>query len=184
MNARAQSTLALAGLDVSEPAANAFADALVGPALPDSPTAIAFGVADKPKRTRRTKAAAAVAVVPEAPAPAPEPAAAFPKMLADRSWGASVEGVAKKGDRIRITSRAGKSWLATVTAVHMSAEGRTIVSAQGDDPPEARTRGRSLRQQVRDHGRGRRRHASIGGGDFFVNARGRCEDAPCCGCCT
>lgn len=22
------------------------------------------------------------------------------------------------------------------------------------------------------------------GGDFIRNARGRCEDAPCCGCCT
>ena len=23
-----------------------------------------------------------------------------------------------------------------------------------------------------------------GGGEFFRNARGRCEDAPCCGCCS
>lgn len=25
---------------------------------------------------------------------------------------------------------------------------------------------------------------SIGGAEFIRNARGRCEDAPCCGCCT
>ena len=27
-------------------------------------------------------------------------------------------------------------------------------------------------------------HIQIGGQSFYRNARGRCEDAPCCGCCT
>lgn len=25
---------------------------------------------------------------------------------------------------------------------------------------------------------------NIGGRDYYRNSRGRCEDAPCCGCCT
>ncbi len=108
-----------------------------------------------------------------------EPAAAFPIMLPDRSWGASVEGAAEIGARIRVTTRAGKTWLATVREVHFARGGRTIVTAAGDDPPEARTSsGR------RGRGRGRSTHASIGGRDYFQNAKGRCEDAPCCGCCS
>lgn len=41
-----------------------------------------------------------------------------------------------------------------------------------------------------DRGRGRGRGRSgvttfrTSGGTFYRNARGRCEDAPCCGCCT
>ncbi len=27
-------------------------------------------------------------------------------------------------------------------------------------------------------------HIVIGGRDYYRNTRGRCEDAPCCGCCT
>ena len=27
-------------------------------------------------------------------------------------------------------------------------------------------------------------HFVIGGNDYFRNKAGRCEDAPCCGCCT
>jgi hypothetical protein len=27
-------------------------------------------------------------------------------------------------------------------------------------------------------------HIEIGGQSFYRNARGKCEDAPCCGCCT
>lgn len=27
-------------------------------------------------------------------------------------------------------------------------------------------------------------HFIIGGQDFYRNKNGRCEDAPCCGCCT
>lgn len=27
-------------------------------------------------------------------------------------------------------------------------------------------------------------HIRIGGRDYYRNRRGRCEDAPCCGCCT
>lgn len=35
--------------------------------------------------------------------------------------------------------------------------------------------------------RGRRRVSTVlttSGGTFYRNANGRCEDAPCCGCCT
>ena len=43
--------------------------------------------------------------------------------------------------------------------------------------------------RVRDSSRSRSRYGSHytrfqGGGEYFVNKRGRCEDAPCCGCCS
>lgn len=118
---------------------------------------------------------------PPAPVPA-EPAAAFPIMLPDRSWGASVDGDAVVGHRVRVTARSGKSWLATVTEVHFARAGRTIVTAAGDDPPEARTS--SPRGGRGRRGGGRGTHMRVGGRDFFQNAKGRCIDAPCCGCCT
>ena len=42
---------------------------------------------------------------------------ATPKKLPDGTWGAFVDGTPEVGDRIRVTTRAGKSWLADVTAI-------------------------------------------------------------------
>lgn len=43
--------------------------------------------------------------------------------------------------------------------------------------------------QARAPRRGSSRYQSryarfAGGGEYYVNKRGRCEDAPCCGCCS
>ena len=48
------------------------------------------------------------------------------------------------------------------------------------DPEGAAAAGRYLRQSMR---RGVSDLWSSGGREFYRNRRGRCEDAPCCGCC-
>lgn len=49
------------------------------------------------------------------------------------------------------------------------------------DPEAAQAAGRYLRQGM---ARSVSDHIVIGGQSFYRNKRGRCEDAPCCGCCT
>jgi hypothetical protein len=48
------------------------------------------------------------------------------------------------------------------------------------DPDAAAQAGRYLRQSLE---RGVSRVWNSGGREYFRNRRGRCEDAPCCGCC-
>lgn len=48
------------------------------------------------------------------------------------------------------------------------------------DPEGASAAGRYLAQSMR---RGVSDIWSAGGREFYRNKRGRCEDAPCCGCC-
>lgn len=48
------------------------------------------------------------------------------------------------------------------------------------DPEGATAAGRYLRQSLQ---RGVSDVWSSGGREFYRNRRGRCEDAPCCGCC-
>jgi hypothetical protein len=50
--------------------------------------------------------------------------------------------------------------------------GRSILRARASAQPSA-----GAARPVSDH-------IVIGGRDYYRNARGRCEDAPCCGCCT
>ena len=40
------------------------------------------------------------------------------------------------------------------------------------------------RRMLADSDRTVSTHIRIGGRDYYRNRRGRCEDAPCCGCCT
>jgi hypothetical protein len=49
------------------------------------------------------------------------------------------------------------------------------------DPESAAAAGRYLRQSLQ---RGVSHVWQSGGREFYRNRRGRCEDAPCCGCCT
>jgi len=49
------------------------------------------------------------------------------------------------------------------------------------DPEAARAAGRYLRKSMR---RGRSDIFQISGREYYRNKRGKCEDAPCCGCCT
>ena len=48
------------------------------------------------------------------------------------------------------------------------------------DPDAARAAGRYLRQSLQ---RGVSHVWQAGGREYYRNKRGRCEDAPCCGCC-
>jgi hypothetical protein len=49
------------------------------------------------------------------------------------------------------------------------------------DPEAAAAAGRYLRQSLQ---RGVSHVWQSGGREFYRNKRGRCEDAPCCGCCS
>jgi hypothetical protein len=40
------------------------------------------------------------------------------------------------------------------------------------------------RRMLADSGHTVSTHIRIGGRDYYRNRRGKCEDAPCCGCCT
>ncbi len=95
---------------------------------------------------------------------------ASPLKLKDGSWGAKLEGARPElGATVTITTRGGKTWDATITAIVWSSpEGNLHYLRTRSDKPE----------------RPRPHHVRLGGRDYFRNARGRCEDAPCCGCCT
>ncbi len=53
----------------------------------------------------------------------------------------------------------------------------------GDAREYAHTRRRSTNSQTY-RAYGSRYTRFSGGGEHYVNRRGRCEDAPCCGCCS
>lgn len=55
---------------------------------------------------------------------------ATPTKLRSGDWGAKVQGRVRKGDSIQITTRAGKSWTATVAKVVWSGNGVAIVATQ------------------------------------------------------
>jgi hypothetical protein len=58
---------------------------------------------------------------------------------------------------------------------------RSIDPELADSDPESATHaGRYLRQSLE---RGVSHVWNSGGREYFRNRRGRCEDAPCCGCC-
>lgn len=64
---------------------------------------------------------------------------AKPRKLADGSWGATVQGRAFEGDRIRITTRSGKSWEAQVTGIVRFQGSETVVRTMSlDERPRAR----------------------------------------------
>lgn len=55
---------------------------------------------------------------------------ASPAKLRDGSWGARVNGSVKAGDAIAITTKAGKSWTATVSRVIWTGNGVSIVATE------------------------------------------------------
>ncbi len=69
---------------------------------------------------------------------------ASPTKLRSGEWGAKVKGTVTPGDAIHITTKAGKSWTATVGKVVWSGEGVAIVTTRSTDRPgngRRRTRG-------------------------------------------
>lgn len=66
---------------------------------------------------------------------------ATPTKLRSGDWGARVHGPAAQGDTIEITTRAGKTWHATVSRVLWSGDGVSIVETQQNRPRSRRNMG-------------------------------------------
>lgn len=68
--------------------------------------------------------------------------------------------------------------------------GRSILRARASTPADTGATGSKIDPQLESAGTYHRLakpvsdHIVIGGRDYYRNKRGRCEDAPCCGCCT
>jgi hypothetical protein len=56
---------------------------------------------------------------------------ATPARLRDGSWGAWVAGTVTAGQSVTITTKSGKSWVATVTRVIWRGDGITLVATGG-----------------------------------------------------
>lgn len=54
--------------------------------------------------------------------------AASPAKLRDGSWGAKVAGSVSVGDMIQVTTKAGKSWTATVSKIVWTGDGTSLVA--------------------------------------------------------
>lgn len=60
-----------------------------------------------------------------------------------------------------------------------AAKKATLVSRGTGQPAQAAPQGRTMRARYGSH------YARFSSGaEVFTNKRGRCEDAPCCGCCS
>lgn len=53
---------------------------------------------------------------------------ATPERLSSGEWGAWVQGIAREGDKIEITTRSGRTWTAKVTQVISSRNGQSLVA--------------------------------------------------------
>ncbi len=102
---------------------------------------------------------------------------ATPSKLRDGRWGARVEGgPVDVGTLVEIVTRAGKRWGATVSSIVWTDGAVSLVVTDSSDAPAPRR-----------HTRGRRStyaYFPSSGVTLYQNENGRCEDAPCCGCCS
>lgn len=64
---------------------------------------------------------------------------AMPIKLRDGSWGAKLQGPVKSGDQIKITTKAGKYWLATVLRIVFIRDGFAIVAVATGKCPSQRS---------------------------------------------
>lgn len=67
---------------------------------------------------------------------------ATPTKLRDGTWGARVQGTVQSGDRITITTRAGKSWTAVIARVVWTGQGVSLVATGSAPRPQAQQRNR------------------------------------------
>lgn len=83
--------------------------------------------------------------------------------LPSGDWGVRVEGPAPAiGAEVPVTKRGGATKTVTITGIVSTGNGVTIATIANG----------AARKPVRSYGRRR----------AYAGARGRCEDAPCCGC--
>lgn len=61
---------------------------------------------------------------------------ATPAKLNDGSWGARVAASVNVGDALTVTTKAGKSWSATVSRIVWSGDGITLCATASDRHPE------------------------------------------------
>lgn len=121
-----------------------------------------------------------LASVPAESAPPPPVLSATYAKLGSE-WGIRVYGgPVKSGDVVTVTKKSGEKKTETIASVLSSVTGGASVCTI---VPTERPAGRSARE------RGGRRYGSTytrfsSGAESFTNRNGRCEDAPCCGCCS
>jgi hypothetical protein len=98
---------------------------------------------------------------------------ASPIKLRNGTWGAKVVtkgALPADGASVIITTRAGKSWTARIRRVVWSSADRKVHYCATESLDRSDERPIEIR---------------IGGHRYTRNASGqRCEDAPCCGCCS
>ena len=74
--------------------------------------------------------------------------AASPIKLRNGSWGAKARSASvQAGDTVEITTKAGKSWTATVTKVVWTGDGVAICATESNDRPRSPQRGGSGRSR-------------------------------------
>jgi len=96
-------------------------------------------------------------------------------LLGEGVWGIRVAGIAHVGDTVTVTKRNGQVKSEIVSGVRSQGAGVTVCEIAGGKSP---ARGRVAKPQ---YGRYTRFNS---GSEMYQNSRGRCEDAPCCGCCS
>lgn len=105
---------------------------------------------------------------------------ATPAKLRNGNWGARVSGSVREGDSIEITTKAGKSWMATVAKVVWSGNGISIVATKSRKSNSGYTPAvRNSRGYVTERGH----HDGYCGYDCPVTGRKCCpENGPCHDC--
>jgi hypothetical protein len=99
--------------------------------------------------------------------------ASFTK-LRSGAWGIRVEGTRPAdGSSVNVVKKDGSATTVVVARVIWSDDGGTLHLAAIEEKKRGGYRRTNGPIEVR-----------TSGGTFTQNARGRCEDAPCCGCCT
>ncbi len=78
---------------------------------------------------------------------------ATPTKLNSGAWGAKVQGPCRVGDAITITTRAGKSWDATIARVVWCGDGISLCATASGDTPSQRRGPRSLAGTYAPQGR-------------------------------
>ena len=94
-------------------------------------------------------------------------------------WGIRVEGDAQPGQSVHVTKRNGSAKEVTIERVLSTADGVSVCAIRDDGNARRPARkGRRSGRRVSTY------YSPTSGFSGTRNSAGRCEDAPCCGCCT
>ncbi len=104
---------------------------------------------------------------------------ATPKKLNDGNWGALVkDSTVRPGDTIQITTRAGKTWAATVTSVFSTSKWGTVCATKSASKRTTRSTTRSYSHR----GYGSRYGSGHGSAALVPGYSKYCTDNASCGC--